>query len=141
MLSLWIDSGATYPGTYGALGSGMVTTRFPAKRMRQRCAGCHKAKETSYRNVKPNAFYYQFGRRKRLVRLRQALVAGRRATAFVLVVFLFVIAPVFVCLVLPQGVSHGYEPSIRCDTTCQWSATFKAKDNKATATGCKDADK
>ncbi len=58
---LWIESGAVYPGTYGALGSGMTPVKYPAEVMRRRCAPCHTASEASYRNVKPNAFYYQFG--------------------------------------------------------------------------------
>ncbi len=61
---LWIDSGAPYPGTYGALGSGMAPVKFPKDTMRRRCASCHTATERSYRNVKKGAFYYQFGPRK-----------------------------------------------------------------------------
>jgi hypothetical protein len=64
MLRLWIESGATYPGTYGALGSGMVAVDLPREVMRRRCAGCHTATKLSYRNVKKGAFYFQFGRRE-----------------------------------------------------------------------------
>lgn len=61
---LWIETGGTYPGTYGALGSGMVAVDLPEKVFRRRCAECHTAKKPSYRNVKKGAFYYQFGRRE-----------------------------------------------------------------------------
>jgi cytochrome c553 len=63
-IRLWIESGVVYPGTYGALGSGMVAVKYPHEVMKQRCATCHEAKEKSYRNVKKDAFYYQFGARK-----------------------------------------------------------------------------
>jgi hypothetical protein len=62
-LRLWIDSGATYPGTYAALGSGMYPVELPHDVFRRRCAECHTASRPSYRNVKKGAFYYQFGKR------------------------------------------------------------------------------
>jgi hypothetical protein len=56
-LRLWIESGAAYPGTYAALGCGMIgnyaennqvntgqdwpETKAAAKVIQQRCAGCH----------------------------------------------------------------------------------------------------
>jgi hypothetical protein len=64
IVRLWIESGATYPGTYAALGGGMVAVEFPHEVFRRRCAGCHAATKPSYRNVKKGAFYYQFGRRE-----------------------------------------------------------------------------
>ena len=64
VVRLWIESGAVYPGTYAALGSGMYPVRFPEATMTRRCAECHKAAKTSYRNVKANAFYFQFGLRQ-----------------------------------------------------------------------------
>ncbi len=60
----WIDSGATYSGTYACLGSGMFPVDFPEEVVTLRCAGCHKATKQSYRNVKKDAFYYQFGKRE-----------------------------------------------------------------------------
>ena len=57
LLRLWIDSGAAYPGTYAALGCGMIgnysenqiihtgeewaATRAAGKVIEKRCAGCH----------------------------------------------------------------------------------------------------
>lgn len=57
LLRLWIDSGAAYPGTYAALGTGMIgnyaendlvnidtdwpTTRAAGPVIARRCAGCH----------------------------------------------------------------------------------------------------
>jgi cytochrome c553 len=59
VLRLWIDSGAAYPGTYAALGTGMIggyaenkpvdtdedwpTTKIAAEVISRRCAGCHNA--------------------------------------------------------------------------------------------------
>jgi hypothetical protein len=63
-IRLWIESGATYPGTYAALGSGMHPVDLPHEVFRRRCAECHTATEPSYRNVKADAFYYQFGQRR-----------------------------------------------------------------------------
>jgi hypothetical protein len=58
IIRLWIDSGAAYPGTYAALGCGVIggyqqnhpynvdtdwpTTRAGAEVIERRCAGCHK---------------------------------------------------------------------------------------------------
>ncbi|NQT16489.1 MAG: hypothetical protein HQ582_27265, partial [Planctomycetes bacterium] len=60
----WIDSGATYSGTYACLGSGMFPVDFPEEIIINRCAGCHKATKESYRNVKKDAFYFQFGKQE-----------------------------------------------------------------------------
>jgi hypothetical protein len=48
-LRLWLDTGAPYPGTYAALGSGMYHARLPGKTIKKRCAGCHdpKAEESN----------------------------------------------------------------------------------------------
>lgn len=58
LLRLWIETGAAYPGTYAALGTGMIgsyaennqvetdldwpTTKAGAKVIGERCAGCHE---------------------------------------------------------------------------------------------------
>lgn len=64
LVRLWIESGAAYPGTYGALGSGMYPVKYPEATMRRRCGSCHQATKPSYRNVKKGAFYFQFGSRE-----------------------------------------------------------------------------
>ena len=64
IVRLWIETGATYPGTYAALGCGMYAVGFPHDVVRRRCAECHTATKPSYRNVKKGAFYYQFGHRQ-----------------------------------------------------------------------------
>jgi len=64
MIRLWIESGATYPGTYAALGSGMYPVKYPAAALRRRCGTCHKASKPTYRNPKKGAFYFQFGHRE-----------------------------------------------------------------------------
>jgi len=43
VIRLWIESGASYAGTYAALGSGMYPVKFPVATMDRRCAGCHRA--------------------------------------------------------------------------------------------------
>ncbi|MCH8042610.1 MAG: hypothetical protein IID44_02725 [Planctomycetes bacterium] len=40
-IRLWIDTSATYPGTYAALGSGMYSVRIPGDVLGRRCASCH----------------------------------------------------------------------------------------------------
>jgi hypothetical protein len=48
LIQLWIDSAAAYPGTYAALGSGMVGRqgwgKGPKQALARRCNGCHKDK-------------------------------------------------------------------------------------------------
>ena len=41
MLRLWIESAAAYPGTYAALGSGMVSVGIDKSLMERRCTPCH----------------------------------------------------------------------------------------------------
>ena len=64
IVRLWIESGAVYPGTYGALGSGVYTVDFPEATIQRRCASCHRATEPPYRNAKPGAVNFQFGKRQ-----------------------------------------------------------------------------
>jgi hypothetical protein len=45
LLRLWIESGAPYPGTYAALGSGMVASPAQSDVWGSRCAECHSAKD------------------------------------------------------------------------------------------------
>ena len=61
MIRYWIEAGAPYPGTYGALGSGMIggyyensqvktdveweTTKLAGEAIRRRCTSCHKGKK------------------------------------------------------------------------------------------------
>ena len=61
VVRLWIDSGATYSGTYAALGSGMFPVDFPDEVVERRCGACHTAQEKTYRNFKQGAHYFQFG--------------------------------------------------------------------------------
>lgn len=60
----WIDSGAAFSGTYACLGTGMSPVDYPEEVFMNRCAECHKATKKSYRNVKKNAFYFQFGKQE-----------------------------------------------------------------------------
>jgi len=64
IVRLWIESGAVYPGTYAALGTGIHTVKFPEETVRRRCASCHTATDPPYRNPKKGAFYFQFGKRQ-----------------------------------------------------------------------------
>ncbi len=41
---LWIDTSATYPGTYAALGCGMYPVALPYETMVKRCGSCHDGK-------------------------------------------------------------------------------------------------
>ena len=41
MVRLWIESGAPYPGTYAALGTGMVNVRLDGGIIKRRCGVCH----------------------------------------------------------------------------------------------------
>ncbi len=50
LLRLWIETGATYPGTYAALGCGIATVDFPSETIKRHCGACHIRE-----NVKPYA--------------------------------------------------------------------------------------
>lgn len=60
-IRLWIDSGATYSGTYAALGCGMFPVDFPDEVISRRCGPCHKTDEKPERNYKKGAEYFRFG--------------------------------------------------------------------------------
>jgi len=47
-LILWIETGATYPGTYASYLSGIVPVEFPVETMTRRCGGCHGVKPNSH---------------------------------------------------------------------------------------------
>jgi hypothetical protein len=49
MVRLWIESGAPYPGTYAALGSGMVKAEPDADILARRCAACHPGRDPKTR--------------------------------------------------------------------------------------------
>ncbi len=44
-IRLWIETSATYPGTYAALGSGMYTVPLPYDMLVSRCGSCHAGNE------------------------------------------------------------------------------------------------
>ena len=44
-IRLWIDTSATYPGTYAALGSGMYPAALPYGKLAKRCGTCHSNKK------------------------------------------------------------------------------------------------
>ena len=51
---LWIETGATYPGTYAALGTGMTGMVSPNREILQRrCASCHSSKTDKAKNPAP----------------------------------------------------------------------------------------
>jgi len=52
-IRLWIDASATYPGTYAALGAGMVRVRFPIRMLVERCGGCHVTNPRQRSRSKP----------------------------------------------------------------------------------------
>jgi len=61
IVRLWIESGAPYPGTYAALGSGMAPVQFPAAAIERRCGACHGSMPTR-RHPTEKGMFFQFGR-------------------------------------------------------------------------------
>jgi len=57
-IRLWIESGAPYAGTYGALGSGMVSVRPPIETLVGRCGRCHHFEQTKRQLVLPFRHYH-----------------------------------------------------------------------------------
>ncbi|MFH1923159.1 MAG: LamG-like jellyroll fold domain-containing protein, partial [Planctomycetota bacterium] len=47
-LILWIETGATYPGTYASYLSGITPVDFPVLQMTRRCGGCHGCEPNSH---------------------------------------------------------------------------------------------
>ena len=47
-LILWIETGATYPGTYASYYCGIAPVKFPVEAMTRRCGACHGAKPNSH---------------------------------------------------------------------------------------------
>ena len=56
----WIESSAVYPGTYAALGTGMVNARPYAPQMNRRCRSCHGA-EVYNKKLRKNVPAWRFG--------------------------------------------------------------------------------
>jgi hypothetical protein len=48
---LWIETSATYPGTYAALGCGMYPLNFPQAKLKDRCGRCHEPNRDSSINL------------------------------------------------------------------------------------------
>ena len=57
VVRLWIDTSATYPGTYAALGSGMHPVEFPAEVLERRCGSCHGSKPPAKSPFGPGLFF------------------------------------------------------------------------------------
>jgi hypothetical protein len=47
-LILWIETGATYPGTYAGYLSGIAPVQFPVEMMTRRCGPCHAVPPNSH---------------------------------------------------------------------------------------------
>jgi hypothetical protein len=58
---LWIDTSATYPGTYAALGSGVQPVELPLKTMQRRCGDCHSVKPIERPHIHYVDFHVHFG--------------------------------------------------------------------------------
>ncbi len=56
IVRLWIETSATYPGTYAALGSGVSPVELPLEPMRNRCGSCHSVKPIE----RPHRHYVNF---------------------------------------------------------------------------------
>jgi hypothetical protein len=64
VLRLWIESGATYPGTYAALGCGIALVQFPDEAIRRRCGACHRREKPKAYTGMSRGDQYQFGPRE-----------------------------------------------------------------------------
>ncbi len=58
VVRLWIETSATYPGTYASLGCGMYPVSYPQATLANRCASCH-AQQRSGKGGKGGG--YRFG--------------------------------------------------------------------------------
>ncbi|MCH8042611.1 MAG: hypothetical protein IID44_02730 [Planctomycetes bacterium] len=60
-IRLWIDTSATYPGTYAALGSGTSPVEFPLATMQRRCGSCHSVRPIVRPHIHYRDFHVHFG--------------------------------------------------------------------------------
>lgn len=74
MIRLWIESGATYPGTCAGLGTGMHTVEFPTATIERRCGDCHARTDVKPYHGMSKGTLFQFGHREPA----QAMVPGLR---------------------------------------------------------------
>jgi hypothetical protein len=51
MLILWVEAGATYPGTYASYLSGMARVQFPVDVLQRRCGSCHGVQPGQHRRL------------------------------------------------------------------------------------------
>ncbi|MDY0170068.1 MAG: hypothetical protein RBS80_26225 [Thermoguttaceae bacterium] len=61
LIRLWIETSATYPGTYAALGSGVYYAHLPVNDMMQRCGGCHMQDFTDHRGKQHKRLAFRGG--------------------------------------------------------------------------------
>jgi hypothetical protein len=64
IVRLWIESGATYPGTYAGLGTGVYTVEFPVEVIDRRCGRCHERTDVKPYHGLSKGPLFQFGRRE-----------------------------------------------------------------------------
>jgi hypothetical protein len=57
-IRLWIETSATYPGTYAALGSGMYPVAYPMTAIKEKCGTCHGH---AMPEDKKRPYHYRFG--------------------------------------------------------------------------------
>jgi hypothetical protein len=60
-IRLWIETGATYPGTYASLGCGRYPVELPLETMQRRCGGCHSVKPIERPHIHYVDFHVHFG--------------------------------------------------------------------------------
>jgi hypothetical protein len=58
---LWIETSATYPGTYAALGSGVYPVEMPLEPMQRRCGSCHSVRAIENPHIHYRTFHTHFG--------------------------------------------------------------------------------
>jgi len=61
LVRLWIETSATYPGTYAALGSGIYPVELPLAPMQRRCGSCHSVKRIEHPHPHYVKFHLHFG--------------------------------------------------------------------------------
>jgi hypothetical protein len=57
MVRLWLETSATYPGTYAALGCGSYPVGLPMTMMKQRCGSCHGKEVTDRKGRRYDMFF------------------------------------------------------------------------------------
>jgi hypothetical protein len=73
-IRLWLETSATYPGTYASLGAGMYPVSYPPSLLRDRCGSCHAGPAPGKRGSESGLRFGDFDALANLTRPEKSLL-------------------------------------------------------------------